>query len=86
MTKGLVASDRANEEQSVETRLWRAVLVSTIQEWMFGPLRRKAEAERYLFGEGTDFASVCEAAGMNAGYLRVRLGKIRRQAALQHAS
>lgn len=81
-----MASDRANEEPSVETRLWRAVLVSTIQDWMFGPLRRKAEAERYLFGEGTDFATVCEAAGMNAGYLRGRLGKIKREVALQQAS
>jgi hypothetical protein len=59
-----------------EVRLWQAVILSTIREWISGPLRRKREAERYLFGDGTDFAYVCEAAGMNVGYLRGRLGRL----------
>ena len=64
----------ASEEDSVaEVRLWQAVIASTIREWISGPLRRKMQAESYLFGDRTDFAYVCESAGMNAGRLRRRL-------------
>jgi hypothetical protein len=61
-----------------EARLWQAVIVSTIQEWIAGPLRRKLDAERYLFGSGTDFTLVCESAGMNADRLRTKLGRLKR--------
>jgi hypothetical protein len=63
-----------------ETRLWQAVILTTIREWMSGPLSRKVEAERYLFGDGTDFADVCKSAGMNAGRLRGQLARLKRQA------
>ena len=32
-----------------ESRLWKAVIVSTIQDWISGPLRLKRQAEEYLF-------------------------------------
>lgn len=60
-----------------EARLWQAVIVSTIQEWISGPLRRKLDAERYLFGSA-DFTLVCESAGMNADRLRTQLGRLKR--------
>jgi hypothetical protein len=67
------------EEHLPETRLWKAVIISTILEWMHGPLRYKAEAEEYLFGDRSDFAIVCERAGMNAGRIRLQLSRLVRQ-------
>ena len=64
-------------EYTNETLLWRAVIARTIQEWISGPLRNKREAEQYLFGDNTDFALVCECAGMDAGGLRSRLARLR---------
>jgi len=64
------------EEGVCEVRLWQAVVVRTIQDWMSGPLRQKRQAESYLFDRNTDFARVCESAGLNADDLRVRLTKI----------
>jgi hypothetical protein len=63
-------------EMMAEARLWRAVLASTIQEWVSGPMRLKREAEKYLFGNDKDFPRVCESAGMDAGRLRAGLLKV----------
>jgi hypothetical protein len=60
-----------------EARLWQAVILSTVQDWMSGPLRLKREAESYLFGENSDFALVCQSAGMDVGRIRGRLSKLR---------
>jgi hypothetical protein len=65
------------EEGACEVRLWQAVIVRVIQDWMSGPLRQKRQAERYLFDRNTDFVRVCESAGLNADDLRARLSKIR---------
>jgi hypothetical protein len=76
------ASTEAREHDSVaEMRLWQAVIVSTIREWTSGPLRRKLEAERYLFSESSDFALVCQSAGISVGRLRGQLGRLKRQTA-----
>src|SRR5947207_7648880 len=45
-----------SEEGACEVRLWQAVVVRTIQDWMSGPLRQKRQAESYLFDRNTDFA------------------------------
>ena len=58
-----------------EQRLWRAVIASTVQEWVNGPLRRKREAERFLFGDNQDYRTVCVSAGINPDHLRGRLQK-----------
>lgn len=65
------------EESAYEVRLWQAVVVRVIQDWMSGPLRQKRLAEHYLFDRNTDFATVCESAGLNADDLRARLTRIR---------
>jgi hypothetical protein len=70
------AMEATERDSAAEVRLWQAVILSTIREWISGPLRRKREAERYLFDDRTDFAYVCEAAGMNLGHLRGRLGRL----------
>lgn len=61
-----------------ESRLWQAVIVSAIQEWIHGPLRLRRRAEEYLFGD-SDFGVVCESAGMDADRLRAKLTRLRPQ-------
>ena len=68
------ATEAREHDSLAETRLWQAVIVSTIREWTSGPLRRKLEAERYLFSDSSDFAMVCQSAGISAGRLRGQLG------------
>jgi hypothetical protein len=60
-----------------ETRLWQAVIVTTIQEWISGPLRSKRLAEEYLFKDDKDFPLVCQSAGMDCGRLRAKLNRLR---------
>jgi hypothetical protein len=72
------AAEIGERDSVAEVRLWQAVIVSTIQEWRFGPLRSKNEAERYLFGDSSDFTLVCESAGMDVGRLRAQLRRVKR--------
>jgi len=60
-----------------EQRLWRAVIASTVQEWVNGPLTKKRAAEQFLFQDENDFRTVCYSAGINPEDLRGRLQKIR---------
>jgi hypothetical protein len=64
-------------EETAEQRLWRAVIASTVEEWVNGPLRQKREAEKFLFTDTKDYRQVCESAGINPEDLRGRLEKIR---------
>jgi hypothetical protein len=67
-----VASQPEAEEQ-----LWRAVIVTAIEEWLGGPLSRRREAEQYLFNDQKDFPLVCRSAGIDAKAFRVRLAQMR---------
>jgi hypothetical protein len=60
-----------------EQRLWRAVIATTVQEWVNGPLTKKRAAEQFLFEDENDFRTVCYSAGINPENLRGRLQKIR---------
>jgi hypothetical protein len=74
------------QETVGEVRLWQAVVVRAIEDWMSGPLRKRRQADHYIFGERTDFAVVCQSAGLNADDLRARLTRIRsRHLHEQHA-
>jgi hypothetical protein len=64
-------------ETTGEVRLWQAVLLRTIQEWVSGPLRQQRQAEQYLFRDNTDFPRVCQSAGLDPDDLRARLTRIR---------
>ena len=66
-------------ETGAETRLWRAVIVSAVEDWVSGGLRTQREADAYLFGDQTDFPRVCESAGMDMERLRGRLKKMRQR-------
>jgi hypothetical protein len=67
----------AEVEETAEQKLWRAVIASTVEEWVSGPLRQKREAERFLFSDDQDYRTVCYSAGINPENLRARLEKIR---------
>ena len=75
-----IATLAAEQGAPQVARLWQAVIVSTIEEWVSGPLRRSREAEQFLFTDNRDFRLVCQSAGMNAESLRARLTKFRKQA------
>jgi hypothetical protein len=60
-----------------EKRLWQAVIVTVIQEWISGPLRSKRQAEEYLFQDQEDFPAVCQSAGMDVDRLRAKLNRLR---------
>jgi len=68
---------RAEVEETAVQKLWRAVIATTVEEWVSGPLRRRREAEQFLFSDNHDFQTVCFSAGINPGNLRDRLEKIR---------
>ena len=67
------------QDAQVEKRLWQAVIVSTIQEWISGPLRYKRIAEEYLFQDRSDFPMVCQSAGLDVDRLRQKLMRLRAQ-------
>jgi hypothetical protein len=69
----------AEPPAGLEMRLWQAVIVTAIQEWISGPLRSKRQAEEYLFQDQKDFPAVCQSAGLDAGRLRAKLNRLRLQ-------
>jgi hypothetical protein len=75
MSETLVQS--SENQEIAEQKLWRAVIASTVQEWIGGPLRRQREAEQFLFHDDSDYRTVCFSAGIDPQNLRNRLQKIR---------
>ena len=74
----MLASElRMEAESTAETRLWQAVILHAVEDWVSGGLRTKREAELYLFEDQVDFPRVCESAGMDVSRLRSRLKKLR---------
>jgi hypothetical protein len=65
------------DQEIAEQKLWRAVISSTVREWIHGPLSRQREAERFLFLDEQDYRTVCFSAGIDPGNLRDRLQKVR---------
>ncbi len=74
-----------DSQEIPEQRLWQAVLVTAVREWLSGPMRRRLEAERYLFHDERDFRTVCESAGMDPRQLRERLNRLRKMDATPEA-
>lgn len=73
----LFTTATTEQDAQVEKRLWQAVIVSTIQEWISGPLRYKRIAEEYLFQDRSDFPLVCQSAGLDVDRLRQQLTRLR---------
>jgi hypothetical protein len=71
-------SVQSSEDQEIsEQKLWRAVIASTVDDWIHGPIRRQREAEQFLFHDDRDYRTVCSSAGIDPENLRARLQKIR---------
>jgi hypothetical protein len=87
MAEDRVEQDIVGAEETVgEVRLWQAVVVRAIEDWMSGPLRQRRHADHYIFGKHADFDAVCQSAGLDADDLRARLSRIRsRHLHEQHA-
>ena len=78
MGESMIERDIGTDQEAMgEVRLWQAVLLRTIQEWVSGPLRQHRQAEEYLFHDNKDFPRVCQSAGMDPDDLRARLARIR---------
>ena len=65
------------QQEMPEQKLWRAVISSTVQEWIDGPLSKQREAEQFLFSNHKDYRTVCYSAGIDPANLRDRLEKFR---------
>jgi hypothetical protein len=74
-----IATIETVNEAGSEKRLWQAVILHAIEEWISGPLRLQRQAEEYLFSEHSDFRLVCQSAGMDVGRLRAGLKKLKGQ-------
>jgi hypothetical protein len=59
-----------------ENRLWTAVIAKAVEDWRFGTMRRRREAQRFLFENEQDFETVCANAGLDPASLRSKLLKI----------
>jgi len=59
-----------------ENRLWTAVLVKAVEDWRFGTMRCRREAQQFLFESEQDFHMVCANAGLDPSSLRARLLQI----------
>ncbi len=66
---------------TAEHRMWTAVLMQAVQEWRSNNLRASREAEKFLFDDEKDFATVCVGAGLNSSAFRAQLTRIRRKTA-----
>lgn len=74
----MISMEHDSEQLEIpEQKLWRAVIASTVEEWVHGPLRKQRQAEHFLFQDDEDYPGVCSSAGIDPVNLRERLQKIR---------
>lgn len=59
-----------------ERRLWTAVIVHAVQDWLSGTLRAKREAQTFLFEDSADFHQVCAGAGLDPSSFRSKLLRV----------
>jgi hypothetical protein len=72
-----VRTQDSERQELPEQKLWLAVIASTVQEWIHGPLHKQREAEQFLFSDDKDYRAVCSSAGIDPTDFRHRLQKIR---------
>jgi hypothetical protein len=66
-----------------ERRLWTAVIVHAVQDWLSGTLRDKREAQKFLFEDSEDFHQVCAGAGLDPSNFRSKLLRVGRRVETQ---
>ena len=69
----------ATEGPIGERQLWTAVLLLAVEDWRQGSLKKRREAQKFLFEEKDDFYRVCAGAGLEPESFRSRLMKIGRK-------
>jgi hypothetical protein len=70
------AENTITEESIGEHRLWTAVIVKAVEDWRFGTMRTRHEAQKFLFESARDFEMVCGRAGLDASCLSEKLLKL----------
>jgi hypothetical protein len=70
------AHSTVTEEVIGDRRLWTAVLVSAVEDWCNGNLRRRRNAQEFLFDSAADFQTVCARAGVEPASFQTRLRKL----------
>ena len=60
-----------------ERKLWVAILLQALEDWRTGTLRRRRDAERFLFHCESDFAAVCRGAGLDPATVLAKLQRMR---------
>ncbi len=74
-----------NDEDSImegmigERRLWTAVVVAAVQDWLSASSRTKCAAEEFLFEDDIDFYQVCASAGLDPSSVRSKLLRLGRR-------
>lgn len=76
MANATTMMNAVTEELIGESRLWMAVIAKAVEDWRFGTMRRRREAQHFLFENETDFNMVCANAGLDPVTLRARLLQI----------
>jgi hypothetical protein len=85
-TVGSVSQENQVTEDLIgENRLWTAVIVNAVQDWRYGTLRARREAQTFLFEDHADFENVCSRAGLDAESFRGKLLKIGRRIEMEGA-
>jgi hypothetical protein len=70
---GWRGSKRGDERSDWRKSLWTAALVKAVEDWRFGTLRCRREAQEFLFENDNDFHTVCANAGLGPVSLRAKL-------------
>jgi hypothetical protein len=83
--EGITAQNHADSTSELigEHRLWTAVIVNAVQDWLSGTLRDKREAQKFLFEENNDFRQVCACAGIDPSSFRSNLLRVGRRVEMQ---
>ena len=74
----------ATEGMLGERRLWTAVLIQALDDWRLGTMRRRREAQTFLFDDPVSLSQVCVKAGLDPGNFRSKLLKIGSKVEMQH--
>jgi hypothetical protein len=67
------------EEPIGERQLWTAVLLLAVEDWRQGSLKKRRQAQKFLFEDQDNFYRVCAGAGLEPESFRSRLMKIGRK-------
>lgn len=79
----MIAEQHVIEELIAERRMWTAVIVHAVEEWLSGPLRVRRAAQQFLFEDDDNFFQVCACAGLDPASFRSKLLRVGRRVAMQ---